>query len=98
MPLRQYKPTTPSRRFRSVSTYSEITSTKPEKSLLEPIKRTGGRNNEGKITARFRGGGNKRMYRVIDFRRDKYDVQGKVATIEYDPNRSARIALVHYRD
>jgi large subunit ribosomal protein L2 len=98
MPLRQYKPTTPSRRFRSVSTYEELTTDKPEKSLLEPLKKSGGRNAQGRITSRFRGGGNKRMYRVIDFRRDKYDVQGSVATIEYDPNRSARIALVHYAD
>ncbi|MGC8668309.1 MAG: 50S ribosomal protein L2 [Chthonomonadales bacterium] len=98
MPLRQYKPTTSSRRFRTVSTFEEITAVKPEKSLLEPLKKSGGRNNEGKVTARFRGGGNKRQYRVIDFKRDKYDVPGKVATIEYDPNRSARIALVHYRD
>jgi large subunit ribosomal protein L2 len=98
MALRQYKPTTPSRRFRSVSTFSEITATKPEKSLLQPIKGTGGRNGQGKITVRFRGSGNKRMYRLIDFKRDKVDVQGKVATIEYDPNRTARIALVHYAD
>src|SRR5437899_4847896 len=98
MPLRQYKPTTPSRRFRSVSTFDDITATKPEKSLLEPIKSTGGRNAQGKITARFRGSGNKRMYRVIDFRRDKTGIQGKVATIEYDPNRSSRIALIHYSD
>jgi hypothetical protein len=98
MPLRQYKPTTPSRRFRTVSTYSELTTDKPEKSLLEPLKKSGGRNAQGRITARFRGGGNKRMYRIIDFRRDKYDVQGTVATIEYDPNRSSRIALVHYTD
>src|SRR2546421_5807756 len=98
MPLRQYKPTTPSRRFRSVSTYAEITCTKPEKSLMEPIKGTGGRNNQGKVTARFRGAGNKRMYRIIDFKRDKTDVIGKVATIEYDPNRSSRISLIHYAD
>jgi large subunit ribosomal protein L2 len=98
MPLRQYKPTTPSRRFRSVSTFSEITATKPEKTLLEPLKSTGGRNAQGKITARFRGGGNKRAYRIIDFKRDKVNVQGKVATIEYDPNRTARIALIHYTD
>lgn len=98
MPLRQYKPTTSSRRFRTVSTFEEITAVKPEKSLLEPLKKSGGRNNQGKVTARFRGGGNKRQYRVIDFKRDKYDVPGKVATIEYDPNRSARIALVHYKD
>jgi large subunit ribosomal protein L2 len=81
-----------------VSTYSELTTDKPEKSLLEPLKKSGGRNANGRFTARFRGGGNKRMYRIIDFRRDKYDVQGTVATIEYDPNRSARIALVHYED
>lgn len=98
MALRQYKPTTPARRFRSVSTFSEITETKPEKSLLEPLKSTGGRNNQGKITARFRGGGNKRQYRIIDFKREKLDVPAKVATIEYDPNRSARIALVKYTD
>jgi len=98
MAIRQLKPTTPSRRFRSISTYSEITSTKPEKSLVVPLKSTGGRNAQGKITARFRGGGNKRMYRIIDFRRDKFDVQGKVATIEYDPNRTCRIALINYAD
>jgi large subunit ribosomal protein L2 len=98
MPIRQYKPTTPSRRFRTVATFSEITETKPEKSLLEPIKSTGGRNNQGKVTARFRGAGNKRMYRRIDFRRDKVEMPGKVATIEYDPNRSARIALIQYED
>ncbi len=98
MPLRQYKPTTPARRFRSVSTFAEITETKPERSLLTPIKSTGGRNSQGKITSRFRGGGNKRMYRIIDFKRDKVNVPGKVATIEYDPNRSARIALINYAD
>jgi large subunit ribosomal protein L2 len=98
MPLRQYKPTTPSRRFRSVSSFEEITATEPERSLLEPIKRTGGRNAQGKVTARHKGGGNKRMYRLIDFRRDKLEVPGKVATIEYDPNRTSRIALVHYAD
>ncbi len=98
MPLRQYKPTTSSRRFRSVSTFEEITATRPEKSLLEPLKKTGGRNAQGKITARFRGGGNKRMYRIIDFKRDKTDVAGTVATIEYDPNRTCRIALVRYED
>lgn len=98
MALRQYKPTTPSRRFRSVATFEEITAKEPEKSLLEPLKRTGGRNAQGKVTARFRGGGSKRMYRLIDFRRDKLDVPGKVATIEYDPNRTSRIALVHYAD
>src|SRR5215204_5299862 len=98
MPLRQYKPTTPSRRFRSVSTFEEITATEPEKSLLTPIKRTGGRNAQGKMTARHKGGGNKKMYRIIDFRRDKLEVPGKVATIEYDPNRTSRIALIFYAD
>lgn len=98
MALRQYKPTTPSRRFRIIQTREEITATKPEKSLCEPIKRSGGRNNQGKITLRFRGGGNKRTYRIIDFKRSKIDVPGKVATIEYDPNRSARIALIQYAD
>jgi large subunit ribosomal protein L2 len=98
MPIRQYKPTTPSRRFRSVSTYSEITCTKPEKSLCEPLKKTGGRNNQGRVTLRFRGGGNKRTYRVIDFKRDKIDMPAVVLTVEYDPNRSARIALVQYED
>lgn len=98
MALRQYKPTTPSRRFRSVATFDEITATEPEKSLLVPVKRTGGRNAQGKVTSRHRGGGSKRMYRIIDFRRDKVDVPGKVATIEYDPNRTSRIALVHYTD
>lgn len=98
MPLRSYKPTTPSRRFRSVSTFEEITATKPERSLIEPLKRSGGRNNQGKTTARFRGGGAKRQYRIIDFKRDKKGIPGKVATIEYDPNRTARIALIHYAD
>jgi large subunit ribosomal protein L2 len=98
MPIRQYKPTTPSRRFRTVSTFEEITATKPEKSLLEPIKSSGGRNNQGKVTARFRGAGNKRMYRRIDFKRDKLEQPGTVATIEYDPNRSSRIALIRYED
>ena len=98
MPLRSYKPTTPSRRFRSVATFEEITETRPERSLLEPIKRTGGRNNQGKVTARFRGGGAKQQYRRIDFKRDKVGVPGKVATIEYDPNRTSRIALIHYAD
>lgn len=99
MPTKKYRPYTPSRRFMTTSDFSEITSTTPEKSLLKPFKRTGGRNNHGRITARFRGGGHKRRYRVIDFRRrDKEGVPAKVATIEYDPNRSARIALLHYLD
>lgn len=82
----------------TVSSFEEITTSKPEKSLLEPKKRTGGRNNQGKITARFRGGGNANQYRKIDFKRNKDGVPGKVATVEYDPNRSARIALIHYAD
>ncbi len=98
MGVKQYKPTTPGRRFGSVNDYSEITRTKPEKSLLEPLKKTGGRNHHGVITARGRGGGNKRMYRKIDFHRNKDGVPAKVASIEYDPNRSAFIALLHYAD
>jgi len=98
MPLREFKPTTPSRRFYTVPTFEEITKKEPEKSLLRPLKKSGGRNNQGKLTARHIGGGHKRMYRVIDFKRDKTDVPGKVAAIEYDPNRSARIALINYAD
>ncbi len=98
MALRQYKPTTPSRRFRSVSTFSEITETTPERSLLQSLRSTGGRNDQGKLTARHRGGGNKRQYRLIDFKRDKAGVPARVVTIEYDPNRSARIALLNYAD
>lgn len=98
MGIRKYKPTSPGRRHRSVPTFEEITRSTPEKSLLRPLKSTGGRNNKGRITAYCRGGGHKRHYRVIDFRRDKRDVPARVATIEYDPNRSARIALLHYAD
>ncbi len=93
-----YKPTTPGRRLASVSDFSEITRTKPEKSLLEPLRKTGGRNSEGKITAQHIGGGSRRHYRIIDFKRRKDNVPAKVASIEYDPNRSARIALLHYAD
>src|SRR5882672_7710156 len=109
MPIRKYKPTGPGRRFRSVSTFSELTRNKalgimrrgnqpvePHKPLLAPIHKTGGRNNKGRITHRFHGGGHKRMYRIIDFKRDKYEVPGTVLTIEYDPNRSCRISLVEY--
>jgi large subunit ribosomal protein L2 len=96
--IRQYKPTSPGRRGQSVSTFSEITTDKPERSLLEPLKRSGGRNNNGRITCRHRGGRHKRHYRIIDFKRNKFAVPAKVATIEYDPNRSARIALLHYAD
>lgn len=98
MPIRQSKPTSPGRRFMAVSTFEEITRDEPEKSLLAPLKKSGGRNSQGRTTARFRGGGNKRRYRIIDFKRDKIGVPGKVASIEYDPNRSARIALIQYAD
>ncbi len=98
MGIRSYKPTSPGRRHGTVLEYTEITRSKPEKSLLRPLKRTGGRNNHGRVTVRFRGGGNKRRYRVIDFKRNKDGVPGRVATIEYDPNRSCFIALLHYAD
>ena len=98
MPVRRYKPTSPGRRFMSVSTFDEVTKTKPEKSLLEPVTKKGGRNNNGRITTRHQGGGHKRRYRVVDFKRLKDGVPAKVAAIEYDPNRSARIALLHYAD
>lgn len=98
MGIRQYKPTTPGRRHATVSDFSEITKTEPEKSLTEPLKKHAGRNNQGKITTRHRGGGHKRLYRIIDFKRDKVGVPGTVVSIEYDPNRSARIALVVYAD
>ncbi|MFA5843749.1 MAG: 50S ribosomal protein L2 [Coriobacteriia bacterium] len=98
MGLKKYKPTSPGRRFQTVSDFAEITRSTPEKSLLEPLHNRGGRNNNGRITTRHQGGGHKRRYRVIDFKRDKDAVPAKVATIEYDPNRSARIALLHYAD
>src|SRR6187200_1702885 len=98
MALRKYKPTSPGRRFRSVSSFEEVTKIAPEKSLLEPAKRTGGRNNQGRITTRHQGGGHKRRYRKIDFKRTKDGVPAKVAAIEYDPNRTAYIALLHYID
>jgi large subunit ribosomal protein L2 len=98
MPTKVYKPTSPGRRNMSVSTFEEITRTTPEKSLLRPLKKQAGRNFRGKITVRHRGGGHKRRYRVIDFKRDKFGVPGRVDSIEYDPNRSARIALVVYVD
>jgi large subunit ribosomal protein L2 len=98
MPIRRYKPTSPGRRFMSVSTFEEITKKAPEKSLLEPVTKKGGRNNNGRITTRHQGGGHKRRYRVIDFKRTKDGIPAKVAAIEYDPNRSARIALLHYAD
>ena len=98
MPIKNYKPTSPGRRGMSVSTFEEITQTTPEKSLLKPLKKSGGRNVRGKITVRHRGGGHKRRYRVVDFKREKFGVPARVASIEYDPNRSARIALVVYAD
>lgn len=98
MGVKVYKPTSPGRRFYSVSDFAEITSTKPEKSLLAPLPKKAGRNNYGRVTTRHQGGGNKRRYRIIDFKRNKDGVLAKVATIEYDPNRSARIALLHYVD
>ncbi|HDM74982.1 MAG TPA: 50S ribosomal protein L2, partial [Deltaproteobacteria bacterium] len=98
MGIRKVKPTSPGRRFQTYLTFDEITKKKPEKSLVVPLKKTGGRNCYGRITCRHRGGGHKRMYRIIDFKRDKIDIPAKVASIEYDPNRSARIALLHYAD
>ena len=99
MAIRKYKPTTPGRRGSSVADFVEITRTTPEKSLTRPLPKKGGRNNQGRITTRHQGGGHKRAYRIIDFRRyDKDGVPAKVAHIEYDPNRTARIALLHYAD
>ncbi|MBI4537097.1 MAG: 50S ribosomal protein L2 [candidate division NC10 bacterium] len=98
MPVRNYRPTSPGRRFQSVSTFEEITKAEPEKSLLLPLRKTGGRNALGRVTCRHQGGGHKRMLRCIDFRRDKAGVPARVAGIEYDPNRSARIALLCYAD
>lgn len=98
MPIRVYKPTSPARRLMSVLTYEEITKKTPEKSLLQPKKKNAGRNNQGKISVRHQGGGEKQKYRLIDFKRNKLEVPAKVAGIEYDPNRSAFIALLHYLD
>src|SRR6187399_693217 len=98
MPIRQFKPVTKSSRFRSVADFSEITTRTPEKSLLEPIKKSGGRDNHGHISMRRIGGGHKRMYRLIDFKRNKHAIPAVVKEIEYDPNRSARIALLEYAD
>ncbi|MBK8165384.1 MAG: 50S ribosomal protein L2 [bacterium] len=98
MAIRKLKPVTPTQRFRTVADFAEITRSTPEKSLLEPLPRTGGRNNFGRITCRHKGGGHKRQYRRIDFKRNKHDVPAKVFSIEYDPNRSARICLLHYLD
>ncbi|MBU0513254.1 MAG: 50S ribosomal protein L2 [Proteobacteria bacterium] len=98
MAIKKYKPTSPGRRFQTSLTFEEVTATAPERSLLAPLKKSGGRNNAGRITSRRRGGGHKRRYRIIDFKREKLDVPAKVATVEYDPNRSARICLLHYAD
>ncbi|MFZ3172948.1 MAG: 50S ribosomal protein L2 [Carboxydocellales bacterium] len=98
MAIKTFKPTSPGRRFVTVSTFEELTTDKPEKSLLVPLKKSGGRNSHGHLTVRHRGGGHKRMFRIIDFKRDKDDIPAKVATIEYDPNRSSRIALLSYAD
>ncbi len=98
MAIKKFSPTSPGRRFYTVQSFDEITETKPLKSLTEPKSSSGGRNSNGRITVRFRGGGHKRRYRVVDFKRNKLDVPGKVASVEYDPNRSARIARIHYVD
>ncbi len=98
MAIKRFRPKTPSLRFRTVPAFEEITSTIPEKALLKPLKKSGGRNNKGRVTAYCRGGGHKRMYRIIDFKRSKRDIPARVASVEYDPNRSTRIALLHYFD
>ena len=98
MGIRQFKPVTPGTRFRIISDFEEITKKEPEESLLEPLRSQGGRNNQGHVTTRYKGGGHKQMYRRVDFRRDKAGIPGKVTAIEYDPNRSARLALVQYVD
>ena len=98
MAIRNYNPTSPGRRFQTGPTFDEITTSTPHKPLLEPMKKSGGRNNTGEVTSWWRGGGHKRQYRIIDFKRDKLEIPGKVSTVEYDPNRSARIALVTYAD
>lgn len=98
MAIKKFKPTSPGRRFMTVTDFSQLTKKEPEKSLLAPLKKKAGRNNQGHITVRHRGGGHKRQYRIIDFKRNKDDVPARVAAIEYDPNRSARIALLHYAD
>jgi large subunit ribosomal protein L2 len=98
MPIIQYKPTSPGRRFRTGSDFAEVTRSRPERGLLAPLKKSGGRNNAGRMTMRHRGGGHKRRYRLVDFRRDKQNVPARVAAVEYDPNRSAHLALLHYAD
>lgn len=98
MGIKKFKPTSPGRRFVTVSTFEELTTTEPEKSLVKPLKKSGGRNAKGRLTVRHRGGGHKRKFRIIDFKRNKDGIPAKVASIEYDPNRSARIALINYAD
>src|SRR6187397_2584460 len=98
MAVRKLKPTTPSQRHTIVDTYDDITASRPEKSLIVSLKRSGGRNNSGKMTMRYIGGGHKKRYRLIDFKRDKSGIEGIVKSVEYDPNRTARIALVNYKD
>src|ERR671932_929274 len=98
MPIRSYKPTSSGRRFQTVQVFDDVTTSEPYKPLTEPLRKSGGRNNQGELTSWWRGGGHKRMYRIIDFKRDKRDIPAKVSTIEYDPNRSARIALLTYAD
>ena len=98
MGIKKYQPTSPGRRGMTVSTFEEITTATPEKSLLQPLKSKGGRNNQGRLTTRHQGGGHKQMYRVIDFKRDKDDIPAKVASIQYDPNRTANIAVLNYAD
>lgn len=98
MPIRAYNPTSPGRRFQTILEYADLTRSTPEKALLRPLRKSGGRNKAGRLTVRHRGGGHKRQYRLVDFKRDKSGVPAKVASIEYDPNRSARVALLHYSD
>src|SRR5512140_330212 len=98
MPIRTFRPTSPGQRFQTVQTFDDITTDQPHKPLMEAMKESGGRNNRGQLTSWWRGGGHKRMYRIIDFKRDKRDIPATVSTVEYDPNRSARIALVTYAD
>src|SRR6187549_3478996 len=98
MPIRKFNPTSPGQRFQTVQVFDEITTQEPHKPLVEPLRSSGGRNNQGELTSWWRGGGHKRMYRIIDFKRDKRDIPAKVAAIEYDPNRTARLALLTYAD
>ena len=98
MGIKTFKPSTPGQRYKTVSDFAQVTKSEPEKSLLEPLKKSGGRNNNGRVTSWHRGGGHKRRYRIIDFKRSKHDIPAVVESIEYDPNRSARIALVKYAD